>query len=212
MYLAIWLRKAFSVVFESHADELSIRTIAERPESVLLVPIVSGYDDCFNLMNSLQADGFECSWLIRSAKPDPGSIHLKMQLTSNLLLFNRLEQDLEFVNPDQPSPASLAVNFAACAFLVIMNTMRDGRCCAMSRTTTMTVRLGCALSDFVSANAGEDGSCANVSEHVRDLVRRDKEQTEVEAFNRLKAELTHAFAALEETHKPLTASEVIARN
>ena len=80
----------------------------------------------------------------------------------------------------------------------------------MSRTTTMTVRLGGALSDFVSANVGEDGSYANVSKHVRDLVRRDKEQTEVEAFNRLKPELTHAFAAPEETQMRLTASEVIA--
>ena len=28
----------------------------------------------------------------------------------------------------------------------------------MSRTTTMTVRVGGALSDFVAANVGEDGS------------------------------------------------------
>ena len=28
----------------------------------------------------------------------------------------------------------------------------------MSRTTTMTVRLGGALSEFVSANVGDDGS------------------------------------------------------
>ncbi len=33
----------------------------------------------------------------------------------------------------------------------------------MSRTTTMTVRLGGALSDFVSANVGDDGSYENVS-------------------------------------------------
>jgi len=82
----------------------------------------------------------------------------------------------------------------------------------MSRTTTMTVRLGGALSDFVSANVGDDGSYENVSEYIRDLIRRDKERAEQEAFNRLKAELTHAFTALEETYKPLTAAEVIARN
>lgn len=82
----------------------------------------------------------------------------------------------------------------------------------MSRTTTMTVRLGGALSDFVSANVGDDGSYENVSEYIRDLIRRDKERAEFEAFNRLKAELTHAFAASEETYKPLTAAEVIARN
>ena len=65
----------------------------------------------------------------------------------------------------------------------------------MSRTTTMTVRLGGALSDFVSANVGDDGSYENVSEYIRDLIRRDKERAEQEAFNRLKGELTHAFAA-----------------
>lgn len=82
----------------------------------------------------------------------------------------------------------------------------------MARTTTMTVRIGGALSDFVSANVGDDGSYENVSEYIRDLIRRDKERAEAEAFNRLKAELTHAFAAPEETYEPLTAAEVIARN
>ena len=82
----------------------------------------------------------------------------------------------------------------------------------MSRTTTMTVRIGGALSDYVSANVGDEGSYENVSEYIRDLIRRDKERVEAEAFNRLKAELTRAFAASEETYKPLTAAEVIARN
>jgi len=82
----------------------------------------------------------------------------------------------------------------------------------MSRTTTMTARLGGALSDFVSANVGDDGSYENVGEYIRDLIRRDKERAEQEAFNRLKAELTHAFAASEETYQPLTAAEVIARS
>jgi len=82
----------------------------------------------------------------------------------------------------------------------------------MPRTTTMTVRLGGALSDFVSANVGDGGSYENVSEYIRDLIRRDKERAEQEAFSRLKAELTHAFAASEETYQPLTAAEVIARN
>ena len=82
----------------------------------------------------------------------------------------------------------------------------------MSRTTTMTVRIGGALSGHVSANVGDEGSYENVSEYIRDLIRRDKERVEAEAFNRLKAELTRAFAAPEETFKPLTAAEVIARN
>ncbi|MFZ7094446.1 MULTISPECIES: ribbon-helix-helix domain-containing protein [Roseobacteraceae] len=82
----------------------------------------------------------------------------------------------------------------------------------MSRTTTMTVRLSGALSDFVAANVGDNGSYENISEYVRDLIRRDKERTEAEAFDRLKAELTRAFAAPEESYKPLSAAEVIARN
>ena len=43
----------------------------------------------------------------------------------------------------------------------------------MSRTTTMTVRLSGALSDFVAANVGENGSYENISEYVRDLIRRE---------------------------------------
>ena len=82
----------------------------------------------------------------------------------------------------------------------------------MSRTTTMTVRLSGALSDFVAANVSETGAYENVSEYIRDLIRRDKERAEREAFDRLKAELTHAFATPESTYHSLTAAEVIARN
>lgn len=82
----------------------------------------------------------------------------------------------------------------------------------MRRTTTMTVRLGGALSEFVSANVGENGSYENVSEYIRDLIRRDKERSEREAFERLKAELERAFAAPDESYRSLSASDVIARN
>ena len=79
-------------------------------------------------------------------------------------------------------------------------------------TTTMTVRLSGALSDFVAENVGEHGAYENVSEYMRDLIRRDKERKEQEAFERLKIELTHAFAAPESSYQPLTAADVIARN
>ena len=82
----------------------------------------------------------------------------------------------------------------------------------MARTTTMTVRLSGPLSDFVASNVDEDGAYENISEYVRDLIRRDKERREQESFDRLKAELTHAFAAPESAYVPLTAAEVIARN
>jgi hypothetical protein len=47
---------------------------------------------------------------------------------------------------------------------------------------------------------------------VRDLIRRDKERKETDAFERLKTELTHAYAAPEASYHPLTAADVIARN
>jgi Arc/MetJ-type ribon-helix-helix transcriptional regulator len=51
----------------------------------------------------------------------------------------------------------------------------------------MTVRLSGVLSDFVAENVGENGAYENVSEYIRDLIRRDKERVEQEAFERLKA-------------------------
>tara|TARA_R110000851_G_scaffold73980_2_gene163264 strand:+ start:26071 stop:26325 length:255 start_codon:yes stop_codon:yes gene_type:complete len=82
----------------------------------------------------------------------------------------------------------------------------------MIRNTTMTVRLKGALSEFVSANVGEHGAYDNVSEYVRDLIRRDMERADAEAFRKLQAELKHAFAAPESSYQPLTAADVIARN
>ena len=82
----------------------------------------------------------------------------------------------------------------------------------MSRTTTMTVRVSGALSEFVAANVGEYGAYENVSEYIRDLIRRDKERVEREGFERLKAELSRAYAAPEDSYRPLTAAEVIVRN
>lgn len=79
-------------------------------------------------------------------------------------------------------------------------------------TTTMTVRLSGALSDFVAVNVGEHGAYENVSEYMRDLIRRDKERSEKQAFDRLKAELTRAYAAPESSYRTLKAADVIARN
>ena len=81
----------------------------------------------------------------------------------------------------------------------------------MARTTTMTIRLGSTLSDFVSANVSETGSYENVSEYIRDLIRRDKERAELEAFDRLKAELKCAFAAPDDSFHALSALDVIKR-
>ncbi len=82
----------------------------------------------------------------------------------------------------------------------------------MSKTMTLNVRVGGALGEFVANNVGENGAYENVSEYVRDLIRRDRERAEAEGFERLKAELTTAFAAPESTYEALDAEAVIARN
>ena len=82
----------------------------------------------------------------------------------------------------------------------------------MRRTTTMTVRISGALSDFVAANVGETGAYESVSEYVRDLIRRDKTRSEREAFLHLKAELARAYAAPDDTYHALSASDVIEKN
>lgn len=81
----------------------------------------------------------------------------------------------------------------------------------MSLSTTLTVRLNPVLGEYVAANIGDRGAFENVSEFVRDLIRRDMERTEQEAFERLRAELLHAFAASDATYAPLSAADVIAR-
>ncbi|WP_323989555.1 addiction module antitoxin [Nguyenibacter sp. L1] len=77
---------------------------------------------------------------------------------------------------------------------------------------TLNVRVSGTLGDFVAANIGNDGAYENVSEYVRDLIRRDMERADREAFDRLKAELTQAFAAPESSYRSLDADTVIRRN
>ena len=81
----------------------------------------------------------------------------------------------------------------------------------MNTQTTLNVRVGGSLSDFVAANVGDNGAYENVSEYVRDLIRRDKERVEAEQFRRLKAELDRAFAAPESDYAALDADAVFAR-
>jgi antitoxin ParD1/3/4 len=81
----------------------------------------------------------------------------------------------------------------------------------MSKSMTLNVRVGGTLSEFVSANVGEDGAYDNVSEYVRDLIRRDKQRKEDADFARLKAELQRAFAAPDESYQALDAEAVIRR-
>ncbi|MCK9466444.1 ribbon-helix-helix domain-containing protein [Thiopseudomonas acetoxidans] len=82
----------------------------------------------------------------------------------------------------------------------------------MSKQTTMTVRMSGVLSDFVASNVGEHGSFENVSEYLRDLVRKDKERKEQLDFERLKNELQLAFSAPDSAYSLLTADDIISRN
>ena len=82
----------------------------------------------------------------------------------------------------------------------------------MPKPLTLNVRVTGTLSEFVAANVGEDGAYENVSEYVRDLIRRDWSRVEAERFERLKAERGRAFAAPESAYQALDAETVIARN
>lgn len=82
----------------------------------------------------------------------------------------------------------------------------------MSRSMTLNVRVQGALGEFVADNVGEGGLYENVSEYIRDLIRKDKERVEASRLDSLKAELRVAFAAPEDAYEPLTAQELIARN
>jgi Arc/MetJ-type ribon-helix-helix transcriptional regulator len=82
----------------------------------------------------------------------------------------------------------------------------------MPEKTTLTVRVGGALGEFVASNIGDNGSYENVSEYIRDLIRRDQQRKEDENFERLRAELSLAFQQPDESYRPVTAAEVIRRN
>lgn len=82
----------------------------------------------------------------------------------------------------------------------------------MTKPMTLNVRVGGSLSEFVAANVGANGAYDNVSEYVRDLIRKDKRQAEEHAFERLKAELQRAFATPDSEFKPIAAADVINRN
>jgi len=83
----------------------------------------------------------------------------------------------------------------------------------MTSKSTLTVRLSAALSKHVAEAVGEEsGSYENVSEYVRDLVRRDMERLEKERFERLRSELQLAFAQPESSYVSLSAGEIVRRN
>ncbi len=82
----------------------------------------------------------------------------------------------------------------------------------MGSSMTLNVRVSGTLGEFVAANVGDDGAYENVSEYVRDLIRRDKERVDAEAYTRLKTELMAAFAAPDTAYETMDAEMIISRN
>lgn len=82
----------------------------------------------------------------------------------------------------------------------------------MPRAMTLNVRITGELGEHVAAAIGDDGLYENVSEYVRDLIRRDHARVQEERFQALKAELQRAFAVPESECKFVSADEIIARN
>lgn len=71
----------------------------------------------------------------------------------------------------------------------------------------LNVRISGSLSDYVT-EAISDGDYENVSEYVRDLIRRDKERAEREAFEAMKLRLQDAFASPDEEYELLSADDI----
>jgi antitoxin ParD1/3/4 len=65
---------------------------------------------------------------------------------------------------------------------------------------------------FVAGHVGKAGSHESAGEYSRNPIRRDKDRTEREAFERLRGELQHAFGKPKASYQALTAAEIIARN
>ena len=68
-------------------------------------------------------------------------------------------------------------------------------------TMTLNVRISGPLGDHVSSKVGADGRYENVSEYVRDLIRRELEREEQVAFDDFKAHLQRAFATPDEEYE-----------
>ena len=81
----------------------------------------------------------------------------------------------------------------------------------MRKSTTLNIRVNESLSEFVADNVGEYGSYDNVSEYVRDLIRRDKKRVEAQRFEELKSELQSAFAAPDSEFINVDADDWLAR-
>jgi len=72
----------------------------------------------------------------------------------------------------------------------------------------LNVRISGSLKNFVSDEI-KQGSYENVSEYIRNLIRRDQAKVENKAFENLKAELKLAFSAPDTEYTELSIDDVI---
>ncbi len=82
----------------------------------------------------------------------------------------------------------------------------------MQKTMNINVRVGGSLGHFVSQSVGDNSDYDNVSEYIRDLIRKDKASKEQQHFECLKAELQQAFSEPEANYIELSAQDIIGRN
>ena len=81
----------------------------------------------------------------------------------------------------------------------------------MSRPMTLNVRVGGELGDHVAWNVGDNGLYENVSEYVRDLIRRDNQRVAEEHLQALRAELQAAAAEPHENAEAIDGPAFLAR-
>ena len=79
-------------------------------------------------------------------------------------------------------------------------------------TLNLNVRLSGALKQHVQSTLEGESLYENVSEYVRDLIRKDRDRLNKEAFEKVKAELRLAFAQPNEYYEEVTAADIISRN
>lgn|GEM_PF-181761 len=83
----------------------------------------------------------------------------------------------------------------------------------MTDSMNLNVRVDGELCDHVQSRLSAEGSVyENVSEYVRDLIRKDREVLQERAFNRVKAELQLAFKAPDSEYSDLSADDIINQN
>ena len=71
----------------------------------------------------------------------------------------------------------------------------------------INVRVSGALRSHVEHSIS-DGDFENVSEYVRDLIRKDKSAKEAEAFDKVKAHLQSAFAVSDDACEPTSFDDI----